>query len=57
MQIVLQGLNYFERLVLIMTCLVLQMIALAWYVLSYIPYGTAGALQGIKWLTSSCFRD
>ena len=43
------GLSYFERLVLIIICLVLQILALAWYVLSYIPYGTAGLKHCARW--------
>eukprot|EP00287_Rhodomonas_sp_CCMP768_P026328 CAMPEP_0202842950 /NCGR_PEP_ID=MMETSP1389-20130828/62847_1 /ASSEMBLY_ACC=CAM_ASM_000865 /TAXON_ID=302021 /ORGANISM="Rhodomonas sp., Strain CCMP768" /LENGTH=50 /DNA_ID=CAMNT_0049520011 /DNA_START=52 /DNA_END=201 /DNA_ORIENTATION=+ len=32
-------LTHLERVVLIIGCLALQCIALAWYVLSYIPFG------------------
>jgi hypothetical protein len=47
------GLTHLERVVLILCCLVLQMIALAWYVMSYIPFGQSYFFKTIQ---SCCCR-
>ena len=51
------NLTYLERLVLILVCLALQIVALAWYVISYIPFGTNGAMQGLKWIFGRCWSS
>eukprot|EP00960_Hanusia_phi_P029223 747846-Hanusia_phi.AAC.1 len=47
---VIQGLSHLERVLLILCCLVLQVLALIWYVLSYIPYGASGEKVLLFWL-------
>mmetsp|Transcript_63108 Transcript_63108/g.148658 ORF Transcript_63108/g.148658 Transcript_63108/m.148658 type:complete len:178 (+) Transcript_63108:141-674(+) len=47
------GLTHLERVILIIGCLLLQCISLAWYVLSYIPFGHSYLYKAL----SCCFGE